>query len=101
VKYLLSFIVGFCVLGVGCSWFQKNGPTVGPPVANFGICVALDATKGDSILQIVNDCGGDINAVVEALLSSSDPQVLATKAVAEANDLQMKLVADAAKKGHK
>jgi len=51
-----------------------------------------DALKGDSLAVIVKDCNQDVNPVVIALVSTTDPNVMATKAHVEAVNLRAALM---------
>lgn len=66
---------------IGCALFGKVAP---PAVAAVG-CIVDDAAKGDSIAQIVLDCGGDVAQVIGVLTSPSAPAAVSgTKAQLEA-----------------
>ena len=85
----LAFAV-FALSLAACALFSK----VEPPAANFATCVAGDAAKGDYVAVIAVDCGGDALAVIEALISSADPTVTASKAYAEAKATKAALARD-------
>lgn len=71
-------------LSVACGVVQSVAPTAVPLAA----CVAQDAIAKKSLLQMVADCGGDLLAVLDALLASTDPAVQQSAAYAEAARLQ-------------
>lgn len=65
----------------GCSLFSHVAP---PAVAAVG-CIVDDAAKGDTVAQIVVDCGGDVAQVIAVLTSPTAPAaVQGSKALDEA-----------------
>lgn len=56
---------------------------VAPTIA-FADCVAVDAFEKKPIATIVVDCGGDVPAVIAALVTSMDAKVLSSPAFEEA-----------------
>ena len=91
--------LAFFLAAAGCSsWFQKN-PAVVPEteqcVACVGTQVVADYTSANPIpiypplrtqmlAECGSECGADIATIISAVASSSDPQVQATPAFAEA-----------------
>jgi hypothetical protein len=89
---MLSLVVAAVV--TACALFSK----VAPPALPFFECVAVDAARGMSIAQIASvdppGCGGDVPAVIAALLSSKDSKVQDTPALAEARRTGANFAAD-------
>jgi hypothetical protein len=56
---------------LACGMFAAVAPSAVPLAA----CVTSDALGGKTLAQIVADCGGDVEAIVEVLLSSQDPAI--------------------------
>jgi len=68
-------------------------PAVPPAVAATG-CIIDDAAKGDSVAQIIADCGGDVAQVATAFADPANaPKVAGTKAKVEMEKAKMALVA--------
>jgi hypothetical protein len=87
-------LAGAFLVATGC---QAVAPT-----AQLGQCILADVAKGDSLAQIATDCGADIPAVIIAILESADPQILGSKAHAEAVATQQAVLqATAQMAGHK
>lgn len=88
-----------CMLTLLASLLFLTGcpQAVGPVVAGGTLleCIATDVAEQKPLGQIIADCGGDAVAVVTSILGSSDPQVLASKAHAEAMNLRAALYVDA------
>lgn len=84
------------MLFVGGTWIAAC--QVAAPAANLGQCILADVAKSDSIAQIALDCGADIPSVLIAILESVDPGVLASKAYAEAVQIQAAAIKEAARK---
>lgn len=81
-------VLALCIVGTtGC----PQAASVVPSGATLAECIATDASKGASLFQMVEDCGGDLSAVVVAILESVDPAVVNSPAYAEAQKLASKL----------
>lgn len=60
------------------------GPGAVVPTLTFVECVAADAVEDKPIASIVTDCGGDVPAVIAAIVTSQDAKVLSSPAFSEA-----------------
>jgi hypothetical protein len=69
-------------------------PVVAPAV-DLGKCISTEVAAGKSFAEVVLACGGDAVAVTIAILNSSEPHVLGSRAHAEAMSLKMSLASDA------
>jgi hypothetical protein len=83
-------VVGLFALVVGCPALV---PVVGPSI-DTGVCAVEEALKGKTLLEIWNDCKGDLAKIIEALLNSTDPQVRASAAFRDAVRARAALQAD-------
>lgn len=72
------------LLSLGALLACAQLPAVAPSAVASTDCIVTDAGKGDSIAQIVLDCGGDVAQVVEILLASKPAMASETKAYGEA-----------------
>jgi hypothetical protein len=82
---LTMAILIVCAVGLtGCALFKKAEP----PLADFAVCVAGDAAQGMSVVQIAENCGGDLGRVILTLLESTEPKVQTSKAFGEAVSLK-------------
>lgn len=78
------------VIGLfGCGLFGAGAATAVLPAIASEQCIQDDAQKGDSIAQIVADCGGDVAQVVSSLLANTAPATAKqTKAYTEAQKVK-------------
>lgn len=60
------------------------GPGAVVPTVDFAACVAEDAFEKKPIATIVTDCGGDVPAVIAAIVTSKDAKVISSPAFGEA-----------------
>lgn len=73
--------IAFAVALAACSWWSSGGNT---KVTNAVVCIETDALKGDTVLQIAEDCGEDVAQVLVSLVNSTDSRVRASSAGREA-----------------
>lgn len=78
-------LVAIAAYASGCANPAGTVVKVAPPAVASADCIIADASKGDGIAQIVEDCGGDVGQVIAVLV---DPaiysKVSSTAAYAEA-----------------
>jgi ABC-type branched-subunit amino acid transport system substrate-binding protein len=85
---MLVLLVGLFLGGLTAC--PQATPVVGP-AANLAVCIADDAIAGKSLVDIVKDCATDLETVVVAVVNAVDPNILATKAHAEAVNIRAAL----------